>query len=112
MKRRRRRSSPERDEQNPGHSLVWTGSVKVHSLLCEGAALSFEPRSRHHHMAMDNRRLGRSLLEASYVRKRSAIALLLVSGLLVIGGTIWLFKPAVLSKLGPIADFLRMFAAS
>ncbi|MBB4362155.1 hypothetical protein GGD65_003180 [Bradyrhizobium sp. CIR18] len=63
-------------------------------------------------MAMDNRRLGRSLLEATYVRKRSAIALLFVSGLLVIGGTIWLFKPAVLSMLEPIADFLRLFASA
>jgi preprotein translocase subunit SecG len=63
-------------------------------------------------MAVDNRRLGRSLLEATYVAKRSAIAGFFLGALVVVGGTLWLFKPAVISLIETLKDFFELFVAS
>ncbi|MGM5022184.1 hypothetical protein [Tardiphaga sp. 367_B4_N1_1] len=56
-----------------------------------------------------NKRLARSLLEASYVRSQGAIAMFLLSALVVIGCTIWFFWPAMSSLLETAFDLLQLF---
>ncbi|MCC8980927.1 hypothetical protein [Bradyrhizobium acaciae] len=63
-------------------------------------------------VAMDNRRLARSLLEASYVRKRSAIAVFFVGAVITIGVTLWIFRPAVLSLIETGKEFFKLFGST
>ncbi|MDI4234756.1 hypothetical protein OZ411_18290 [Bradyrhizobium sp. Arg237L] len=56
-----------------------------------------------------NRRLARSLLEASYVRTRGAIAVFFLGALVVSGFTVWLFWPAMSSMLETMFELFQLF---
>jgi hypothetical protein len=60
-------------------------------------------------MRVANRRLGRSLLEATYVQKRGAIAVFIAGAVAVIGLTAYLFWPAVGSVIETALEFIQLF---
>lgn len=56
-----------------------------------------------------NRRLARSLLEASYVRSRSAFAVFALGASLVTAFTFWLFWPAMSNMLATMFELIQLF---
>jgi hypothetical protein len=60
-------------------------------------------------LRVSHKRVGRSLLEASYVRREGAIAAFAISTAAIGAATFWLFWPAVASLIETLKDFVSLF---
>ncbi|MDZ4366675.1 MAG: hypothetical protein U0987_06570, partial [Afipia sp.] len=60
-------------------------------------------------LRLNNQQIGRSILEASYVKKRPAIAVFSLGTAVLFVITVWLFWPAVASLIETGKDFIKLF---